>query len=292
MKKTTLVLVMLAALAIHLNSNSQIIYNNGICDLPQYEDWSTGTGANPCACKWLDPVTGNLLCSYGNCSSYENYECISKDCAGVTPTAPEGWFQGGGDQGFQLCMTILPVELTTFVGTSTPNHIELYWETASETNSDYFTIEYSTDGIHFDSLEYIDAVGNTTSSQSYIFRHYRVGSGIHYYRLKQVDTDGFFETTTIVSVDHREGFRNVIFSKVYPNPSTDVAYIKYMGDSPSVEITINIFNSAGILVETMSVDNTISSAEIKLPLNDYQKGLYYLQIQQGSAIEIKNFSVN
>ncbi len=292
MKKITLVLVMLAALTIHSNSNSQIIYNNDVCDLPQYEDWSTGTGANPCACKWLDPATGTLLCSYGNCSSYEYYECLSKDCAGAVPIAPAGWFQGGGDKGFELCMTILPVELTTFEGTSTPNHIELYWETASETNSDYFTIEYSADGLHFDSLEYIDAVGNTTTSQSYMFRHYRVSDGVHYYRLKQVDTDGYSTTTTIISVDHREGFRNVIFSKVYPNPSTEFAYVKYMGDSPSVPIEMSIFNSAGILVETVLVENTISSPEIKLSLNNYQRGLYYIQIQQGSIIEIKNFSIN
>lgn len=291
MKKITLVLVMLAALTIHSNSNSQIIYNNGVCDLPQYEDWSTGGGANPCACKWLDPVTGILLCSYGNCSSYENYECLSKDCAGIDPTAPEGWFQGGGDQGFQLCMTILPVELVTFVGTSNPNHIELYWQTASEKDCDYFTIEYSNDGVHFDSLEYVDAIGNTTQSQSYMFRHYRIEDGVHYYRLKQVDINGYSVTSTVITVDHREGFRNVIFSKVYPNPSNDVAHVKYMGNSPSVPIDIHIFNSAGMLVESFTIENTIATAEIELPVNDFHSGLYYLQIQQGSIIETKNFTI-
>lgn len=270
----------------------QIVSNDGNCDLPMYEDWSTGAGANPCACRWIDPVTGIIQCSYGNCGQDEFMECVSTDCAGGQPSPPSGWFQGGGNYGFTLCLTTLPAELIIFSGASYENEIELYWETASEENCASFEVMYSTDGVNFESLDKVDAIGNSTVNQGYSFHHYRVGEGVHYYKLKQVDFDGYFEESTTITVDHREGFRNVIFSAIYPNPVTNEASFKYMGNNYAASISIQIFDATGKVVKEQSISNQASNLEINLSTEHLENGIYYAHISQGSVIEIKQFIVN
>lgn len=275
-----------------LLSFGQIVSNDGNCDLPMYQDWSTGAGANPCACRWIDPLTGIIQCSYGNCGQDEFQECVSTDCAGGQASPPSGWFQGGGNYGFTLCLMTLPAELIIFSGTSYENQIELYWETASEKNCDYFEVLYSTDGVKFESLDQVKAMGNSTINQGYSFHHYRVAEGVHYYKLKQVDFDGYFEESTIITVDHRDGFRNVIFSAIFPNPVTANASFKYMGNNYSAPITVQLFDGTGKMVIEQIITHQASQPAIDLSTAQLENGIYYAHISQGSALEIKQFVIN
>jgi len=100
-------------------------------------------------------------------------------------------------------VSALPVTLLFFKGENKENkYSNLTWETALEINNSGFKIERSLDGINFDSIGWVSGHVNSTVSNSYFFNDYSIQRGnIYYYRLKQVDLDGNFEYSDIISVN-------------------------------------------------------------------------------------------
>lgn len=97
---------------------------------------------------------------------------------------------------------VLPIELVAFTGTRVNNAILLKWETASETNNAYMSVERSADGVHFSEIGQQKAHGNGNSRQSqfYTFTDLAPLPGINYYRLRQVDKDERFDYQLIIAV--------------------------------------------------------------------------------------------
>jgi hypothetical protein len=97
----------------------------------------------------------------------------------------------------------LPISLLNFnaVNMGRPNHI--FWNTASERDNDFFTVEHSVDGIVWETIATVKGAGNSVTTNAYHYNHYDYKNAINYYRLKQTDFDGTTETFHIVSVDNR-----------------------------------------------------------------------------------------
>lgn len=88
----------------------------------------------------------------------------------------------------------LPVELLYF--TSTPNSlsIDLKWSTATEHNSDSYTIERSFDAVNWTAIAWLKAAGNSNTkleySHTYKLSQKEAVSHTIYFRLLQRDLDG------------------------------------------------------------------------------------------------------
>ncbi|MBL0340994.1 MAG: T9SS type A sorting domain-containing protein [Bacteroidetes bacterium] len=108
----------------------------------------------------------------------------------------------------------LPIELVSFEVKKAGSTAAIMWQTASEINNDYFTVERSDDGVNFELLLKVDGAGNSTSVRSYSAIDQSPLKGINYYRLKQTDFDGKFTYSEIKSIYFGKG---QTFS-VYPNP--------------------------------------------------------------------------
>ena len=108
------------------------------------------------------------------------------------------------------CITVLPIELINFEGTE--GNI-LYWNTASEINNDYFIVERSVDGIDWIDVNKISGMGNYREYQSYdlVDMNY-TRNAINYYRLSQVDSDGFTKVyqDLIQAIDNRDRNKEVV----------------------------------------------------------------------------------
>lgn len=94
----------------------------------------------------------------------------------------------------------LPIELLYFNGTQNNNISSLEWATATENNTDFFDIEYSTDAIEWTTVGVIKSAGFSSTTITYKYDHNNTYLGYSYYRLKQVDLDGKFEIFNVVSV--------------------------------------------------------------------------------------------
>jgi len=94
----------------------------------------------------------------------------------------------------------LPVDLLYFKGEQKGREHLLYWETASEINSDYFSVEHSSTGIDFRPVGEVLSQGNSNIIHAYHFSYSPQSEGVHYYRLRQVDVDGRFEYSSVISI--------------------------------------------------------------------------------------------
>ncbi|RJE73144.1 T9SS type A sorting domain-containing protein [Reichenbachiella sp. MSK19-1] len=116
----------------------------------------------------------------------------------------------------------LPVELTDFSAYAEVDHVQLSWETASEINSDYFSIERSTDGTNFQSIGKVSSHHQSNEINRYHLKDYPLSAATYYYRLKAVDYDGSFEYSKTISIDYLSG--SII--SVSPNPTTGLLTIE------------------------------------------------------------------
>lgn len=124
----------------------------------------------------------------------------------------------------------LPVELIDFTAKPVENSVFLNWKTASELNADRFEVERSKDGFTFEKIGEKQAAGTTTAQQSYSFIDENPLPGMNYYRLRQVDFDGAFEYSKVVSVDFQNLHEFESPVRAYPNPVTDFLYIELPTD--------------------------------------------------------------
>ena len=103
---------------------------------------------------------------------------------------------------YESPITSLPIELLYFKGEKTFNGNILKWETASETNNDYFTLYRSTYPINWIPIAKIDGAGNSIMSNKYEFIDYEFNNDINYYMLRQTDYDNKFEESEIIAIDN------------------------------------------------------------------------------------------
>lgn len=121
------------------------------------------------------------------------------------------------------CTSVLPIELIEFNAVRSRQFVELTWETASEKNNNYFTIERSIDGASFAPIGTLTGAGNSSNKLSYkLIDSTPIEDKVSYYRLKQTDFDGTYTYSVIVSVKpiikkEITGFYNSFGQKVSSN---------------------------------------------------------------------------
>ena len=118
----------------------------------------------------------------------------------------------------------LPVNLIAFEAkVFDEKSIQLSWQTASEENNDYFTVEHCMDGKNFSEIARTNGYGTTSNDQHYAHMHSDLRSGSHYYRLKQVDFDGSYEYSNIVIASI---YNNETDFMLMPNPTSGIISIQ------------------------------------------------------------------
>lgn len=80
------------------------------------------------------------------------------------------------------------------------NEVDLFWTTVSERDNDYFMVQRSSNGVDFETIGFVDGNGTTEWELDYEFVDPAPYKGVSYYKLKQVDLDGYGEDTPMKSV--------------------------------------------------------------------------------------------
>ncbi|MFO7868759.1 MAG: T9SS type A sorting domain-containing protein [Bacteroidales bacterium] len=162
----------------------------------------------------------------------------------------------------------LPVELSSFTVTQNREDITINWTTESETNNEFFTIEYSTNGIDFVPIETIDGQGSTSiqNMYSYVYTiNETYNNTILYFRLKQTDYNGIYSYSNIISHSVENKHANIT---VYPNPASD--YISVSTQQDNI-LSITIQNRYGqIELQTYSGE--------KIDVRNLSPGTYIVTI--------------
>ena len=172
----------------------------------------------------------------------------------------------------------LPIELISFEAHVIDENIQLKWATASELNNEYFIVEHSFDGISFKEIGREEGAGTISTVQTYYYIDFEVSSGVHYYRLKQVDFDGKNDHSEIISVQILGENEVKVFPTVVENSFTMEAGTVF-GKNAFYEI----FDISGKKIQNGVLNEDENSLQINT--SNWYNGHYIVQIiQRGNRI--------
>lgn len=139
-------------------------------------------------------------------------------------------------------MGSLPVELAEFNAQVDNNDVVLRWSTISETSNAGFEVQQRVEG-EFEVVTFVGGNGTTNAPQDYNYRIADAGVGAMEFRLKQVDFDGNYSYSPLVSVSV-DLPSNHVLGEAYPNPFNPQASFALTVDRTQ-EVRVGIYNAVG-----------------------------------------------
>ncbi len=168
----------------------------------------------------------------------------------------------------------LPVRWISFEGRlSDQRRAVLTWKT-EEANVSHYEVERSANAEDFRIAGTVTAGG--TGPGSYSLTDPVPVSGTIYYRIRQVDLDGTFSYSRIISLTS-EGNRELV---AWPNPARDRVMVQlapgYIGTK------VRLVSPAGIVLEQVDVNGEVCIIDV----SRYAPGIYLLQTYDGKTIKL------
>lgn len=154
------------------------------------------------------------------------------------------------------CIYPLGVEWGSFEATPVSDGIRLDWQTISEKDADYFSIQHADYTGDFQPIGTLDCFGNSTVAINYTFTDRNPVTGLNYYRLKQVDLNGEVGYSSTIALNYErdemavyylETLQQLVFSK-----------------SLKAGTTVTVYQTNGSKVASVSLDETTTA--VTLPL--------------------------
>jgi hypothetical protein len=233
------------------------------------------------------PLVSDFVFYGGNADGHSDASLTQSTCP---PLISNFVFNGGNADGFSFIvleqtpcsnLTSLPIELLSFTAEMNDWVVDIKWQTASEINNDYFTVERSTDATNFTTLVIVPGSGNSTSIKKYTARDESPYPGISYYRLKQTDYDRRFKYSKVVAVNNRkDGMLNGL--RIYPNPVTTKLSIEMLENRGPVNF--EIINATGSIVYKGSFNQKTT-----VQVAGFPSGTYVIKIAGQYGYEFRKF---
>ena len=171
-----------------------------------------------------------------------------------------------------------PIELETFQSVCNNSYeVELKWETATEMNNDYFTIEKSRDGINYFSIGKLPGAGNSSVSQHYSYVDRDPIAGVSYYRIKQTDFNGETQTFSPIAVDcgdENDNFSMHVNGNLLDGSDRISVALRGAADKRVLLVLTDIYGRE--LYSTLVIENSDSYIYNIKPNSDIPAGLYVI----------------
>ena len=216
------------------------------------------------------------------CTSGANLAC-------TTVTIPPGstyyiYIESTGSVTVTINNVVLPIEMLEFKGEAMDGKNYLYWATSSEKENSHFEVERSENGILFYSIGEVQGSNNSNTFQRYNFIDENSVSLMSYYRLKQVDTDGNFNHTKIVSV--KQSNKDFKIYDALPNPTSDNVTIRIENPAMDGEVSTLVTDVTGRIVASQIHLLTQGRNMLDCNLSNFVAGTYYLYVRSSTVNKI------
>lgn len=255
----------------------------GVHHVSDCEYWNISrSGGTPSARVWLswqDPYScgvdtpADLVVVRWNGSAWEdrgNGGIVTNTVpTAAVQTAFSPWTLGSATDN-----NALPVELLHFDARPQGSVVDLTWDTASEQNNAYFTVERSADATIFSPILVQEGAGNSQSIRQYGRTDDRPLRGMGYYRLRQTDYDGTNTLSHVVPVFMSGADEQPL--AVYASEGRLTVWHAQTAGTP---FTVFDANGRRVLEGQFGSEGTL---EIPFPLAAH--GLYTLRSATGEAV--------
>jgi len=219
----------------------------------------------------------SLAITSNNISSTDDVSFVSKDSANADAIPVLLISEDPADN-------VTPVNLSKLTAQLQGDGILLTWKAFTELNVDHFEMQRSQDGVHFNSINTVDARGTATTTKSYAFTDALPIIGINYYRLKAVDKNGDVNYSNITSAIWSK-ITVARTWKVYPNPvhAGGKIHITLKQRSES-DINVCILDVTGRIIK---VQKFSKGAALQINTEGLTSGIYFIQLltERGQAID-------
>lgn len=183
----------------------------------------------------------------------------------------------------------LPVTWRDVTATGLQRGVLVKWSTLSEINNDYFEVEHSLDNVSYTTVGRVEGMGTTANEQAYSYTHQGALPGVNYYRIKQVDFDGAFDYSRVVSADFGNGLGNELAIEfVFADVTKHNAVVRYVSERT---FQVEIFDITGNLV--YKAQQTADGYFTTIDFSDagLKQGLYIFTVRGIGATAQQKFIV-
>ncbi len=201
-----------------------------------------------------------------------------------TGLAGYGNFGVGGDTLFNT----LPVTLVSLSAKNMNGDAVISWTTSTEINNKGFEIERSFNGKTFSKINFVKGAVNSSVLHNYVVSDNNVfannNASLVYYRLKQVDLNGKYTYSDVVSVstDVKDAEDNI---KSFPNPFNSDININITAKAENT-VHINIFDIRGQLVHSSSFVANQGEGIYKVEnLDGLAGGIYFVRVESNGEVK-------
>ncbi len=208
-----------------------------------------------------------------------NYRCI--------PHSPEmiGQFTASG---------VFPVTLFDFKVSATSNNKALIsWKTASENNSDHFSVMKSFDGSSFSEFATVKAAGKSDEIRSYSVTDNNISNAYKYtyYKLEIFDRDGSKSTSDIQLFLNKQAISKMILS-LSPNPVTRPAHIMLQFNADKAgSLLAQLYDSKGVLIKQTNMLAVPGINNGHFHIGDVPSGMYNIVFTLNELKESKQILI-
>lgn len=159
----------------------------------------------------------------------------------------------------------------------------LTWSTSFEENNSMFVIEKSEDGVNFAGVGTVKGAGDADTEKQYNFLDVMANAEKILYRLKQVDFDGSFSYSEVVSV--KREFKNDFMVARMSSVTTTNTFAVTIDAMKDGEMNYNLANLKGekILEDNMLLVNGLNNLQVDL--TDQREGIYKLNMEMDGESE-------
>lgn len=175
-----------------------------------------------------------------------------------------------------------PVELLGFAGEFRQGIVNLTWATASELNNSHFVIERARDGKIFEQLGQVSGAGNSDHIIQYKFSDFQPYDGVTYYRLKQVDFDGAFKHSSILTVTADPYHLTM---NIHSRPNSGIIDI-FINSDQNISGTLEILSASGQLIYSEYRELISGSQNLSIPSKSLGNGVYFVRLNDHTRHEI------
>ena len=177
--------------------------------------------------------------------------------------------------------TTLPLSWLYVKAEEKNGDVHLQWATAIEENTSAFIIEYSTNGASYKAVGEVKADNKQTGSV-YKFIHQAPESGAAYYRIKQTDKDGKYTWSKVVMLLINNNLKAPV---LFPNPARNMVHVVLPENMQAAQITVYDANGR----QLKSIPGIINTTVYSIPVNEFNKGYYFVSIKTGSTQKTISF---
>lgn len=212
----------------------------------------------------------------------------------VAGVAANGTGSTGGDAGYSSIQSLGTLAVNwgemKVITEQEPDRVTVQWESLQEFGSDVFEVEQSMDGESFQSIGKVKAKGSTIEATTYQFTSkVPIYNQDYFYRIAEIDESGqkYYSPSIKAYVERASGILGLYPNPLIMNQSLKVDYVL----ANSSQVSAYLIDAAGNRSQLFSQAMQAGNHKLKMPLDGYPSGNYYLLVQGDEQIDIKAFVI-